>query len=239
MMNVRRFVLGGLLAGALSSLGVLGAPWAAASDARVTAGTSTAIPASEAPPVPEDSGMGRRIVYDMGSPMRVWLIDDDESVVRTYPVSGHSGRALPGTGTFWIYSVDRWNFVKNNPGTKLDFMMRFARGTDGESIGFHAIPRTSGGYIQSESTLGVPTSHGCVRQAPANAEFLWDWARIGTVVVVVDSSGKVPAAAAWRRPSGTPPPSVRNPWAARLPLLADDVWPVPAEPMSDRTLFRV
>ena len=38
------------------------------------------------PPVPADSGQGRRIVFDQ-SDQRVWLVDDDESVVRTYLVS--------------------------------------------------------------------------------------------------------------------------------------------------------
>ncbi len=182
--------------------------------------------------------MGRRIVYDMGE-MRVWLVEADESITRSYRVSGHAQRVLPGVGTFWVYSTVRWNTVKDAPNTKLDFMMRFALGEDGTSIGFHAIPRTeSGGYIQSTSTLGRPASHGCVRQAPEDAEFLWNWAEIGTPVIVTDSSGRVPAAQSWRIPRGEPPPAVLNPWAGKLEMLNDSVWPLPAEPMADVALFR-
>ena len=35
-----------------------------------------------------------------------------------------------------------------------------------------------------EQELGQPRSHGCVRQARANAENLWNWAPNGTVVRV-------------------------------------------------------
>ncbi|MEZ5259144.1 MAG: L,D-transpeptidase, partial [Ilumatobacteraceae bacterium] len=171
------------------------------------------------PPIPENSGMGRRIVYDMGS-MRVWLVDADESLVRTYLVAGHAERTLPGTGTFWVYSKVRWNFVKDNEDVKLDYMMRFAVGDDGLSIGFHAIPRTeAGGYIHGVGMLGRALSHGCVREAPEDAAFLWDWADVGTPVVVIDSSGRVPESPARRRPRGTPPPAILNPWAGVLPAV--------------------
>lgn len=188
------------------------------------------------PPVPAESGRGRRVVYDMGA-MRVWLVEADESVTRTYPVSGHSERTLPGIGTFWVYSTVRYNTVKDAPNVKLDFMMRFAIGDEGLSIGFHAIPRKETGYIQSTSTLGTPASHGCVRQAPEDAEFLWNWAEIGTPVVVVDSRGKVAEAPDRRYPRTDPPPAVVNPWAGTLPAIGSG-WPLPV-PLSDRTLFSV
>ena len=111
---------------------------------------------------------GRRIVYDMGE-MRVWLVEADETVTRTYRVSGHEQRVLPGTGTFWIYSTVRYNSVKDNPGVKLDFMMRFAVGDEGLSIGFHAIPRKGNSYIQSTDTLGRPASPDEIRRSAETA----------------------------------------------------------------------
>jgi hypothetical protein len=186
-------------------------------------GAGSAAAADDAPPaVPADSGMGRRVVYDMGQ-MRVWLVEADESVTRTYLVSGHEERVLPGTGTFWVYSRVRWNTVKDNPNVKLDFMIRFAIGDEGLSIGFHAIPRQGDNYAQSTSTLGQPASHGCVRQAPVDAEFLWGWADIGTPVVVVDTRGTVDDAPTWRYPRETPPPAVLNPWAGKLGAV-EPIW---------------
>ena len=62
--------------------------------------------------------------------------------------------------------------------------MRFAR-TSGQAVGFHAIPVDRNGRpVQSESELGQPRLRGCVRQARADAERMWDWAPIGTAVGV-------------------------------------------------------
>ena len=64
-------------------------------------------------------------------------------------------------------------------------MVRFARGSN-LAIGFHAIPRYSNGRpLQNENELGAYRSAGCVRQADADSERLWDWAPVGTKVVVV------------------------------------------------------
>ena len=38
--------------------------------------------------------------------------------------------------------------------------------------------------LQSESQLGTFQSHGCVRQRPEDAIFMWDWSQIGDTVVV-------------------------------------------------------
>ncbi len=169
--------------------------------------------------------------------MHVWLVEADESLTRDYPVSGHAERTLPGIGTFWVYSTVRYNTVKDSPNVKLDFMMRFAIGDEGLSIGFHAIPRKESGYIQSTATLGTPASHGCVRQAPVDAEFLWNWAEIGTPVVVVDTRGRIADAPSNRYPRTDPPPAVINPWAGTLPAIGSG-WPLPVA-LSDQTLFRV
>jgi hypothetical protein len=37
--------------------------------------------------LPDDSGAGKRVVFDI-SAQQVWLVEADDSVVRTYPVSG-------------------------------------------------------------------------------------------------------------------------------------------------------
>lgn len=67
----------------------------------------------------------------------------------------------------------------------LSHMVRFVR-TRGLPIGFHAIPRDKNGRpIQTEAQLGTFRSLGCVRQSDASAVALWDFAPIGTPVVVV------------------------------------------------------
>ena len=52
--------------------------------------------AADAPPVPANSGSGRRIVYERAG-QRVWAIDDDEPVIRSWLVSGSKyGNEQPG-----------------------------------------------------------------------------------------------------------------------------------------------
>ena len=65
------------------------------------------------------------------------------------------------------------------------YMVRFTKGRRGDNIGFHEIPRYRGQAMQTEAQLGLPISDGCIRQATADAQFMWDWAQLGTVVVVV------------------------------------------------------
>ncbi|MCX6400154.1 MAG: L,D-transpeptidase, partial [Propionibacteriales bacterium] len=59
--------------------------------------------------------------------------------------------------------------------------------TRGENapIGFHSIPTKSGKALQTEKQLGTPQSHGCIRQRMVDAERLWNFAPVGTEVVVV------------------------------------------------------
>jgi lipoprotein-anchoring transpeptidase ErfK/SrfK len=39
--------------------------------------------------------------------------------------------------------------------------------------------------LQSSEQLGLPLSAGCVRQSTADAGWLWNWAPVGTKVVVL------------------------------------------------------
>jgi lipoprotein-anchoring transpeptidase ErfK/SrfK len=66
----------------------------------------------------------------------------------------------------------------------MEYMIRFAHGAN-LAIGFHSIPTVRGRPLQSESQLGTPLSHGCVRQRVSDAAALWNWAPIGTRVDVV------------------------------------------------------
>ena len=55
------------------------------------------------------------------------------------------------------------------------------------AIGFHQIPvhKSDGSVYQTEAELGQRMSGGCQRQAALDAQFMWDFAEIGTPVYVV------------------------------------------------------
>ncbi len=137
--------------------------------------------ATEDTALPAGSGEGRRIVFSE-SRQRVWLVDDDAEVVRTYPVSGSMSDNLD-TGTFQVYSRSEDAVGIDGSGT-MKYFVRFTTGDRGAAIGFHDIPIDEGRPVQTVAQLGTPLSHGCIRQAPEDAIALWAFAPIGTTVVV-------------------------------------------------------
>ena len=133
-------------------------------------------------PLPADSGEGRRVVFDM-SEQRVWLVDARDAVRRSYLVSGSIYDNLD-PGTYSVYSRSRHAVGIDDSGT-MEFMVRFTRG-ERAAIGFHSIPVDEGERVQTRAELGTPLSHGCVRQWRPDARALWDFAPVGTTVVVTD-----------------------------------------------------
>jgi hypothetical protein len=133
------------------------------------------------PPVPPDSGDGKRIVFDQ-SDQRVWLVDDSDHVERTYLVSGSLyDNLFPGAYSVYSKSVQAWGV--DDSGT-MKYFVRFTHGTNGSAIGFHDIPIDNGALVQTAAQLGTPQSHGCIRQLRPDAIALWDFAPIGTEVDV-------------------------------------------------------
>ncbi len=134
-----------------------------------------------APAVPADSGSGRRIVFDQ-SDQRVWLVESDGTVDRTYLVSGSRFDNLD-PGTFKVLSRQRHATSFDYTGT-MEYFVHFTTGWSAP-IGFHAIPIYNDGTPeQTVEQLGEPLSAGCIRQEKSDAKYLWDWAPVGTTVVV-------------------------------------------------------
>jgi peptidoglycan hydrolase-like protein with peptidoglycan-binding domain len=166
--------------------GVLGA--ATASILGIWPGT---VPQADAPApapqsgafgLPANSGSGRRIVYSRGQ-QRVWAVEADGTVVKTHLVSGRLRE--PYAGTYRVYSRSMYTYSTENPNVKWRYMVRFAHGPGGGRIGFHEIPNKNGVPMQSYSQLGQPLSGGCVRQTTGDAIWMWNWAGLGTTVVVL------------------------------------------------------
>jgi lipoprotein-anchoring transpeptidase ErfK/SrfK len=137
---------------------------------------------SDSAGVPANSGSGRRAVYSK-SRQRVWLIDSDGEVFHTHRVSGRQDQPRPGTYSVWSRSTNTCS--RSSPDVCMRWMVRFAFSFRGDNIGFHEIPRRNGVPLQNEAQLGQALSAGCIRQATSDALIVWNWAQIGTVVVVL------------------------------------------------------
>ncbi len=133
------------------------------------------------PEAPFDSGAGRRIVYSVEQ-QRVWWVDEHDNVVNSYLVSGRANTPRPGH--YHVFSKSR-HTTSINGASRMEFMVRFTWGNSA-AIGFHSIPvDRRGRALQSEAELGQYRSAGCIRQRYADAAGLYDFAQVGTLVVVV------------------------------------------------------
>ncbi|WP_205471159.1 L,D-transpeptidase [Nocardioides sp. SYSU D00038] len=132
--------------------------------------------------LPADSGQGYRVVFSE-SRQRVWLVDSDDQVVRTYLVSGSLYDNLD-PGTYEVYSRSEEAVGIDDSGT-MRYFVRFAHGPNA-AIGFHDIPEDDGEPLQTVAQLGTPQSHGCIRQKSEDAIALWEFAPLGTTVVVTE-----------------------------------------------------
>ena len=144
--------------------------------------TTTTTVLVKAAPVPIKSGTGRRIVY-ANRQQRVWVINADNEVIRTFPVSGMLGQ--PGNGTFSVFSKSPSSYSPEFAGVTFRFMTRFAIGRNGGNIGFHEIPIRNSKPMQTVDELGAFKGSGCLRSSTQDALFIYQWATLGTKVVVV------------------------------------------------------
>ncbi len=145
--------------------------------------SSVATSGPDAPPLPQNSGSGKRLVYDRAG-QRVWAVDKNERVIRSWLVAG-SKYSNEQPGVHHVYSKSEVSTAWNGK-AYLPLMVRYQK-TDIGNIGFHGIPThvADGTAYMTEAELGQRLSGGCQRQAMADARFVWDFADIGTTVVVI------------------------------------------------------
>ena len=177
-----------VIAGAVLALLIMGSSSVASASAgsigetTTTTTTTTTTVLVEVAPVPVRSGTGRRIVY-ANRQQRVWVINEQNEVIRTFLVSGMLGQ--PGKGTFRVFSKSPTSYSPEFAGVTFRFMTRFAIGRNGGNIGFHEIPIRNKRPMQTVDELGAFKGSGCLRSSTQDAIFIYQWAKIGTKVVVV------------------------------------------------------
>ncbi|HEX4493968.1 MAG TPA: L,D-transpeptidase [Acidimicrobiia bacterium] len=133
------------------------------------------------PPLPANSGSGRRIVYS-NHQQRLWLVEANGQVSHSWLVSGKHG--LPSVGTYHVFAKVQ---LEPDGALFLPWTLKFAPVAHGV-VDIHGIPlaRNTMQPIEPDALLGTPESHGCVRMNQDAAHFVYDWAPVGTPVVVTD-----------------------------------------------------
>ena len=158
-------------------------PAAGATDLLGMALSPVATSGDDAPPLPADSGSGRRVVYDRAG-QRVWAVGEDGAIIRSFLVSGSQyGNEVPGTHE--VYSRSEMSTAWNGKAW-LPKMIRWYK-TEIGALGFHSIPLSvkDDSPYQTTDELGTRLSGGCQRQHPLDAEFMWQFATVGTPVIVI------------------------------------------------------
>ncbi|CAL9467350.1 hypothetical protein [Streptomyces sp. XHT-2] len=173
-------IVAGLTAAALATVGYLGhrAAETVPPDLKRQASGSPA-PAPKAPrskhpaALPPRTGVGQRVVYSLGRD-RVWLVDQGDTVRRTFGVSPSTVDPAPGT-----YRVtSRSGEVTGSDGVPVEHVVRFAS-VDGTVIGFSAA-------VDGSAPVLDPTERtGGIRETRADGAAMWKFATIGRTVVVV------------------------------------------------------
>ena len=142
-----------------------------------------------AAPEPQDRARSRRTPDPAAASSTTAVSNASGPSRRTAPSSRRTwyraADSEPYAGTYRVYSRSMYTQSTEQPDVKWRYMVRFAHGPDGGRIGFHEIPNRNGVALQSERQLGQPLSGGCVRQSTADAIWMWNWARLGTTVVVL------------------------------------------------------
>lgn len=116
------------------------------------------------------------------SDQRVWLVAADGEVKRSYLVTGSKEDNLR-PGSYGVRSKTR-HARPYRGGGKLEYFVKFAQGRTA-AIGFHAVTvRENGTLVYARDELGTARTPGCVELWRNDARALWDFAPVGTRVVV-------------------------------------------------------
>lgn len=117
---------------------------------------------------------------DVNLSSQIMTIFENGKVIDSFLISsGKRGMDTP-KGEHQIYNKfpRAWS---NKYGLYMPYWMAIV--PDGK-FGIHELPEWPGGYKEGKNHLGIPVSHGCMRLGVGAAEFVYNWAEIGTRVIV-------------------------------------------------------
>ncbi|MET7299288.1 hypothetical protein [Embleya sp. NPDC005575] len=194
----------GITIAALVGVGFLAAQAAnSAPDSRGIARTSTptpspvsgspAPPVYVAPPVPANSGTGKRVVYSLKD-SHVWLVDEAERTLREYRVA--NAPVKPQRGSYQV-TLKKEEAQTGSDNLRISYSVRFGA-VQGIPLGFAATdtpldqidtgqkpgPSPSGTARPRTSAPPGKQSAG-IRSTTEDGAALWAFAPVGTPVIVV------------------------------------------------------
>jgi lipoprotein-anchoring transpeptidase ErfK/SrfK len=141
-----------------------------ADGAEVQAGYSP----TDANPAP----LAKRIEVTISKQELAYFLGDVE--LGKFPISSGVAKMPTPTGEFKIYAKNPRAWSKLGK-LWMPYWMTFV---PTGMYGIHELPEWPGGKKEGADHLGKPASHGCVRLGVGPAKLLYDWAPVGTKVVI-------------------------------------------------------
>ncbi|MDD3711761.1 MAG: L,D-transpeptidase [Patescibacteria group bacterium] len=123
------------------------------------------------------SGAIKNIKIDISKNQRLYYYLGDTEI-GSFPISAGKATTPTPKGNFKI--INKHLKAWSSYGLWMPYWMGLGTG----SFGLHELPIWPSGYREGESHLGIPVSHGCIRLGIGPAKFLYDWANIGTSVLI-------------------------------------------------------
>ncbi|MFI9049399.1 L,D-transpeptidase [Streptomyces sp. NPDC053427] len=125
--------------------------------------------------VPAASGTGKRVVYSLGTE-RVWLVDAQGKALRTYKVAPSAVSPVAGS-----YQVTRRSVsLMGSDGRAIEHVVLFGS-VNGVVVGFSAAVDGA----TPKPNPGATKKTGGIRESRDDGKAMWDFALIGTKIVVV------------------------------------------------------
>ncbi len=128
------------------------------------------------------NGAGKRIVVSLSK--QTLTMYENGSIVSLRRVSTGKWSTPTPPGTYRTYNKITSAYSKAY-GLYMEYWMAF---TPDGSMGLHSLPywklKNGGRLYEGAAHIGTPVSHGCIRQTLAEAKSLYDWAPVGTPVVI-------------------------------------------------------
>ena len=117
---------------------------------------------------------------DVNLATQIMTIFENGKVLNAFLISsGKRGMETP-VGEHQIYNKHPRPWSKKY-GLFMPYWMAIT--SDGK-FGIHELPEWPGGYKEGQNHLGIPVSHGCMRLGVGSADIVYNWAEIGTKVLV-------------------------------------------------------
>jgi lipoprotein-anchoring transpeptidase ErfK/SrfK len=127
--------------------------------------------------VPPPAINGEKYIDISLSDQRLRLYQGGVAIADYLISSGRSGMVTP-TGSFSVLSKEL-NHWSSQYSLYMPYAIKFYNG-----FYIHELPYWPGGYREGENHLGIPVSHGCVRLGIGPAAAVFNFADIGTKVII-------------------------------------------------------